>query len=411
MTNRSVQQSPLAHPRRGGSAAPLLDGFAAALTTQGHSSETRRRCVSTAAHLAEWATDRSVGVAEFDEAVVARFMRCVARWRWRGRRRRCERERRYALRFLQHLRDVGVARAAPGRSRSALLTEYDAWMREHRGLSASTISHSLRVVDALLASVTGDPAKLDVGGVRRFVFDYIRQHAPASAGLVTTNVRCFLRFLIARGRCPTELVEAVPKVPTWRLARLPRYLPDEDIERIVAATDRESPTARRDRSMLLLLARLGLRASDVIALRLGDIDWEEGRVRVAGKSRRETALPLPQDVGDAILRYLEAERPSAATDRIFLTVCAPIRPITSSGLHDVLVRAIERAGVQSPSLGTHVLRYSLATRLLRQGATLDAIGAVLRHRDVESTALYAKVDFRLLRQIAQPWPDAQVPPC
>jgi integrase len=243
------------------------------------------------------------------------------------------------------------------------------------------------------------------------VLEYVHQHAPASAGSVTTIVRCFLRWLVAHGRCATDLVEAVPKIPTWRLATLPRSLPDGDVERIIAACDRPSSVARRDRAMLLLLARLGLRAGDVVGLRLGDLDWAQGRLRVAGKGRRETRLPLPQDVGDAILGYLEGERLAAATDHVFLTPRTPVRPIGTAGLRDVVWRAIERAGVRAPSRGTHILRHSLATRLLRDGATLDTIGAVLRHRDVNTTALYAKVDVGLLRQVAQPWPGSEVSSC
>jgi integrase len=197
----------------------------------------------------------------------------------------------------------------------------------------------------------------------------------------------------------------------WRLAKLPRYLPADDVERIIAACDRSSPMARRDRAMLLLLARLGLRAGDVVGLRLGDIEWGQGRLRVVGKGRRETRLPLPQDVGDAILGYLEIERPVSATDHVFLTARTPIRPIGSSGLRDAVARAIERAGVEAPCRGAHVLRHSLATRLLREGATLGAIGALLRHRDVSTTALYAKVDIGLLGQIARPWPRAEVSSC
>lgn len=411
MTKHTFKNPCIVRDLRDGSVAPLLAGFAAALAAQGYSSDTRGRYVSSASHLADWAMSHGIATAEFDEALVTRFMRHVVRCRWRSRRRRDERVRRHVDGFLRYLREVRVVGAAPAQARSALLTAYEAWMRDQRGFARSTVSYSLRVVEALLASVTDDPTRLSVGGVRGFVFQHIRLHAPASAGTVTTSVRCFLRYLVMQGRCSTDLVDGVPKVPTWRLAKLPRYLPDDDIERIIAATDRESVVARRDHAMLLLLARLGLRASDVVGLRLGDLDWEHGRVRVAGKSRRETALPLAQDVGDAILRYLQADRPGAATDRVFLTACTPIRPITSSGLRDVLWRAIERAGVRSPSLGTHVLRHSLATRLLRQGVTLDGIGAVLRHRDVNTTALYAKVDFGLLRQIAQPWPEAQVPPC
>jgi integrase len=179
------------------------------------------------------------------------------------------------------------------------------------------------------------------------------------------------------------------------------------VERIIAACGRPSSVAWRDRAMVLLLARLGLRAGDVVGLRLGDLDWEQGRLRVAGKGRRETRLPLPQDVGDAILGYLEGERLAAVTDHVFLTQRTPVRPIGTAGLRDVVWRAIERAGVRAPSRGTHILRHSLATRLLRDGATLDTIGAVLRHRDVNTTALYAKVDLAMLTQVAQPWPGTE----
>jgi site-specific recombinase XerD len=238
---------------------------------------------------------------------------------------------------------------------------------------------------------------------------FVRQHAPSSAGLATTCLRGFLRYLTARGQCSPDLTEAVPKLPTWRMARLPRYLAANDVERVIAACDKPEGTALRNRALLLLLARLGLRSHEVVGLRLGDIDWQAGRLRVRGKGGCETRLPLPQEAGDAILGYLKAERPTAPTDYVFLTSRAPIGPLHTSGLRDVVARAIERAGVQAPSRGPHLLRHSLATRLLREGATLDTIGAVLRHRDVDTTALYAKVDVDLLRQMAQPWPAAVLP--
>src|SRR5262249_39391768 len=147
----------------------------------------------------------------------------------------------------------------------------------------------------------------------------------------------------------------------------------------IAACETQTHTALRNRALLLLLARLGLRSHEVVGLRLDDLDWKAGRLRVLGKGGREARLPLPQDVGDAILDYLKAERPAAVTSHVFLTSRAPIGPLTTSGLRDVVGRAIERAGVEAPSRGPHLLRHSLATRLLREGTALDTIGAVLRH--------------------------------
>jgi site-specific recombinase XerD len=398
---------------RNGPAGPFLDGFADALLAEGYASKTSSSYLHAADHLCRWTSQRGRAVERLDEAQLRSFVRHLPKCRCRDRKRHARKRVSFKVhRFLHYLRDAGVVTTCvPKATRGPLVTEYVVWMRDRRGLAATTIGHSVPVVEALLLTVADDPARLDASGVRKFVLKYIQKHAPASAGCVTTIVRCFLRWLVMHDRCVTDLTEAVPKVPTWRLARLPRYLPDVDIERIIAACDRPSLVARRDRAMLLLLARLGLRAGDVVGLRLDDIDWERGRLHVAGKGRRETRLPLPQDTGDALLRYLEAERPAAPTNRVFLTARTPIRPISASGLRDVVWRTIERAGVQAPSRGTHVLRHSLATRLLREGATLDTIGALLRHRDVNTTALYAKVDVDLLRKVAQPWPGAEVPPC
>lgn len=412
MIERCFKNPLTLHRLHSGPAGPFLDGFAESMGAGGYSSETIGSYLHAADHLGQWAVQRRVAIADLDEDLLAHFLRHLPRCRYRGQ---CGGHKRVPFRvqaFLRYLRDAGiVTTSAPEVTRPPLVTEYGAWMRDRRGLAATTMAHSVAVVQALLATVGDDPTGLDAAGVRRFVLEYIQQHAPASAGCVTTIVRCFLRWLVVHGRCAPDLVAAVPTMPTWRLATLPRYLPDADVERIVEACDRPSAVAQRDRAMLLLLARLGLRAGDVVALRLGDIEWEGGRLRVVGKGRRETRLPLPQDAGDAMLGYLAAERPAAATDHVFLTARPPIHPIRASGLRDVVCRAIGRAGVQAPSRGTHILRHSLATRLLRDGATLDAIGAVLRHRDVNTTALYAKVDIGRLREVAQPWPDAEGASC
>jgi len=398
---------------RTGLAGPFLDGFVKSMFAAGYASDTIRSYVWTAEHVGLWLARRRTMITDLDEDLLARFVRHLSRCRCRGcRRGRHDRVSFRARAFLRYLREASVVpTSAPAVARPQLVIEYAAWMRDRRGLAAATIGHSLPVAQALLSTVSDNPAQLDAACVRKFVLEYIRRHAPASAGCVTTIVRCFLRWLVMQGRCATDLTAAVPKVPTWRLARLPRYIPAADVEHILEACDRPSSVTWRDRAMLLLLARLGLRACDVVGLRLNDIEWQQGRLRVVGKGRRESRLPLPQDVGDAVLGYLEIERPTAATDHVFLTARTPIRPIGLSGLRDVVGRAVERAGVETPSRGTHILRHSLASRLLREGATLDTIGALLRHRDIATTALYAKVDIGLLRQVAQPWPRAEVPPC
>jgi len=313
---------------------------------------------------------------------------------------------------LRYLREIGVAAGAPVPTRPATVIEFEAWMRDRAGLAEGTITATTRVIEIFLEEVGEKPTRLTAAAVRGFVLKFVSRRAPCSAGGVTGSVRRFLRFLVAQGRCSADLLGAVPRIPSWRQTRLPKYLPREHVERLIAAgaSEHHRGTAWRNRAVLLLLARVGLRGHEVAGLRFGDIDWHRGRLRVLGKGRREAWLPLPQDVGDAVLRHLKT-RPPASTDQIFLSVRPPIRPLTPRGVRGVVQCAIDRAGIQAPSRGSHILRHSLATGLLREGTTLDTIGAVLRHRSLDITGLYAKVDVEALRQVAQPWPGTEVSSC
>jgi integrase/recombinase XerD len=215
--------------------------------------------------------------------------------------------------------------------------------------------------------------------------------------------------LIASGLCPADLDDAIPTIAGWRLASLPRPLSSSEVERVIATCDPATRAGSRNRAILLLLVRLGLRAGEVATLRLADIDWHGATVQVAGKSRRASRLPLPQQVGDAIQAYLRHGRPQVAVDTVFLRVIAPWRSLTGQGITTVASRAIRSAGVVAPARGAHALRHSAAAEMLRQGGSLEQIRIVLRHRDAETTAHYAKVDLALLRRVAQPWPE--VKPC
>ena len=197
---------------------------------------------------------------------------------------------------------------------------------------------------------------------------------------------------------------AIPGFASWQLSSVPRFLAAEDVERVIAScpTDGNGP---RDKAVLLLLARLGLRAGEVARLRFADIDWVQGLLTVSGKARRQEKLPLPQEVGDALLHYLRQSRPPLRTPEVFTTVLAPVRPLTRAAVTHIVRAALRRAGIKAPINGAHVLRHSAATTMLRQGASLAGIGAVLRHRSPRTTAHYAKVDFGLLSEIAQPWPE------
>jgi integrase/recombinase XerD len=279
-------------------------------------------------------------------------------------------------------------------------------MHQQRNTCDATLDRYSVYIRELLRRFGEEPSRLDVRRLRAFVLE--RSHCGrAAAKMCTTALRMFLRFLIAEGQCAVGLDAAIPTLVHWRLASLPRYLQPEEVERLIAACDRASAVGRRDREILLLLARLGLRAGDIVHLRLSDIDWKDASIQVCGKGGRHARLPLTQEVGQAIVAYLKKGRPRTTVDALFLHCRAPYCAFGSpAAVSHTVGRAFRRAGVVRPSRGAaHLLRHSLATSMLRQGASLEDIATILRHRSISTTEIYAKVDITALRQIAQPWPE------
>lgn len=391
-----------------------LDGLADWLRAAGYKRRPGQLVLRGAAHLGHWTAVRGVPIDEITDGVLDSFARhlpaCVCHC-FQGRDRY---HRDGAQRLVTHLRRVGVLPSTHAEAETVppLVTRFSQWMRQHRGVTESTLAHYVPLVKEFLAARGDDVAAYDAARVRAFILARASRHGRSRAKATVNAVRMFLRFLAVCGHCSADLVAAVPRIAEWKLSSLPRYLSAHDIERLCAACDPATATGARDRAVILLLARLGLRAGDVRDLRLGDIDWSHGRLRVMGKGRCETWLPLPQDAGDAVLHYLTHGRPAIDDDHVFLRVYAPLGPLPSSGpLSKLVRRALQRAKIDAPSMGAHVLRHSAATDLLRQGASLDVIGAVLRHRCIESTAHYAEVDVALLRLVAQPWPADGGSPC
>jgi site-specific recombinase XerD len=287
-----------------------------------------------------------------------------------------------------------------------LLDDYQSWLRAHRGLSERTIARHLRHLHKLLPELGTATLDYDAARIRNVVRESRERTGLADLRTITSALRSYLRFLAGVGLCRPNLDHAIPPVLQWRLSSLPRYLAGADVERVIASCDQLTRGRLRDRVILLLLARLGLRAGDVAGLRLSDIDWTSGMLRLSGKARRQVRLPLPQDVGDALLAYIEQERPRVYQEAVFLTMVAPYRSFArSSHVSTIVALALKRAGISDPpSAGASLLRHSAATSMLRSGATLEAVGTVLRHRSLDMTAHYAKVDVPMLEQIAQPWP-------
>jgi integrase/recombinase XerD len=274
----------------------------------------------------------------------------------------------------------------------------------------ATMARYQRMLRPFLEALGEEPSRYTVSTIRGYVIKHVGDVGRGETKDAVTAIRAFLRFLVAEGRVHSALQHCVPTVPQWRLSSLPRYLDAPDVERVLTSCDLTTGHGLRDHAILLLLARLGLRAGDVVRMTLDDIDWRGGTLRVHGKGRREVRLPLPQDVGDAVLAYLERKRPQSSSERLFLVVKAPTRPIaTSATISDIVRFALERVGIKNPpSRGAHLLRHSAATAMLRAGGSLDTIATVLRHRSPETTAYYAKVDVAMLQQVAQPWPGGAV---
>jgi integrase len=240
--------------------------------------------------------------------------------------------------------------------------------------------------------------------VTAFLLGECSRLAVGSAKGVANELRSLLRFLYLEGLTPLALATAVPPVAGWRDTGLPAGLGPSDVHALLDSCDRLRPMGARDFAMLLLLARLGLRSAEVAALTFGDVDWRAGEIVVRGKGRRQDRLPLPVEVGEALVAYLRDGRPEVDTRQLFVTCCAPLRGIDPGVPTDVVRRSCRRAGL--PPVGAHRLRHALATEMLAQGAAMVDISQVLRHRDLATTAVYAKVNVAALRQVAQPWPGA-----
>ena len=383
--------------------------FAAYLGEQGYASSTIGGYEYSCRHFAVWLHQHRIPLAAVNPAVVQRFAahQCMCPGTFV---RSAERNRHYqsmVQRFVRFLVTIGVIPSvtnAGDPDRDHLRAFHD-WMRRHRGTGEGTILAHVQVLMKLLPQLGGDTGKYDAALINRVILQNFQNTSRVGAQRMCGSLRMYLRFLAATGACPPALVGAIPRIPRWRLATLPRYILNDDVERVIASCDPTTPRGLRDHAILLLLARLALRGGDVANLHLHDIDWDNALIRVSGKTRRTVALPLPQDVGDALLAYIERARPVVETTKVFIRVIAPFQPFASSSPIGIVVRdAIKRAGVKNANLrGAYLLRHSAATNMLRSGATLDAVGALLRHRSPETTAIYAKVDTTMLLQVAQPW--------
>lgn len=394
----------MSDPSRVRVAGPLeryAQGFGGELGRLGYTSLSAANQLQVMAHLSRWLRAEGLGPGELTSARVEAFLSVR-----RGLGYTCWLSRRGLAPMLDYLRGLGVVPRPvppirPGPVEE-ILAEYRAYLLGERGLAVSTVDYYRAGARLFLAQAGADLQGVTAGEVSRFVVRECSVRGTGSAKIVVTVLRSLLRFLFLTGRVDTDLTAAVPSVAGRRDASLPQALELGQAQALLASCDLRRAVGRRDFAILTVLVRLGLRAAEVAAMELADIDWRVGEILVRGKGNRDERLPVPVDVGEALVDYLRRGRPRVDCTTVFVSARAPYRRLTSSGVTSVVRNACGRCGITAA--GAHRLRHTAATEVLRAGASMEEVAQLLRHRDLASTAIYAKVDRAALQAVARCWP-------
>jgi integrase/recombinase XerD len=392
-----------------GPLATHIGSFASSLKEQGYGLQSIHRQVLLAVCFSRWLSQKGVALRSITSDLPALYLR------HRARKVRPNLGDAAALRhLLDFLRHKGVlptertpmARLTPV---ERLTQTYEQHLREARGLAEATILNYVPFIRVFLKGRFANGPVVLSRLCARDVVRFVQLQAPRlhlkRAKLLTTALRSFLQYARYRGQLKLDLAAAVPVVANWSMSSVPRAIAPNQTRRLLASLDRRTTAGRRDYAILLLLARLGLRSGEVASLELDDIDWNAAKFSVRGKCGERSELPLPADVGRAIVEYLKQGRPDSANRRLFLRVKAPIRGFQgASGVGSIVRHCLQRAGIDAPTFGAHQFRHGLATEMLRHGASLSEIGDLLGHRSPETTKIYTKVDLDALRTLTLPWP-------
>jgi integrase/recombinase XerD len=383
------------------------------LQTVGYAERTLRKKRWALRSLARWAQRKGIAVANFHDRHAATFLALSSR-----RTKDFVAIQRRAIRqFLRFLRS-GTGNAYPSAPGSTavgcgLLLDYEHYLRSNRGLAENSIRVYVPFIRSFLASRSDrrggvSQRQLNTLAIRDFVLDHIQNRSAEYVRLLGTALRSFLCFLFLSGRTSRDLSPSVPTVRKYRQAVPPAFLSPEEVERALTKTDRSTSTGRRDYAILLLLARLGLRAGEIVGLELGNLLWRTGEIVVQGKGRIVDRLPLPSEIGEALAAYLQEDRGIRVSRRVFVRRWAPRTGLTGpAAVGHIVRRALLRADIHRSGRGAaHLFRHGLATKMIRHGASMSEIAELLRHRSQTTTAIYAQVSFEALRTVALPWPVA-----
>ncbi len=384
-----------------------VDLYAAQLLREGHCYQSGARCIRIVGDFSQWLVRRHFDICDVDESLVAQYL---------GFRAQCQRpfcsDRPALFRLLELLRQLDVIAPPipiPPKPLEQIEQDFERYLLRDCGLSRTTmIRHRpplRKFLQEYCSKGTVSISGLSATDIVRFIADHAHDQSPRTAKSMCWTLRAFTRYLLYKGYIVADLAAAVPSVRSWRFAPLPEYLSPSQVQLVLDNCDRTNAIGRRDYAVLLLLARLGLRANEVTTLALEDIDWRSGLLTVRGKGRQIAAMPFSSEVGAALADYLQHGRWTTDSRRVFIRSLAPHQGFAaSSSVSMIAVSALERAGLDVHRKGSHIFRYSLATQLLGAGASLTEIGQVLRHQSHDTTRLYAKVDIGSLRKLGLPWP-------
>lgn len=395
-----------------GSLDDYLLAFTSFLSSQGFTPPSLRSKIQILRNFSRWIDKQQVKVCELDEGAIDDFFKQHPR---AGYVRRGDLSALHSL--LEWLREIEATRSLlPEVDSSELYSiecNFSRHLEQERGLSQATLHNYLPIIRCFLTERFGSDAvvlsEIDVSDVTQFVLRYARTMSCCRAQLMTSALRGFFRFLYFRGDIVSDLASSVPTVADWKMSELPKSLEPEEVERLLQNSDNSTANGQRDYAVLILLARLGLRAGEIVAMTLDDINWEAGLITIRGKGARHDQLPIPQDVGEALATYLRHGRPPCDTRRVFIRARAPRRGFSSSvAIADIVRRALTRAGLDPMRKGAHLLRHSLATKMLQRGACLSEIGEILRHSTQNTTEIYTKIDLVALSALARPWPGGDI---
>lgn len=390
----------------GGDLMPAIQEYVGQKRARGHSLTSIRLLSASARHFGCWLKMVGIPPSAVDQAIVSRF--ATHQCSCPGGRPKKPLQHDYVLTvraFVRFLND---------RDRDAFADDpfdiegYSLWCFQQQGLTKKTVAANKKTLKRLLPKAPRDLRDCTAAEVRDYVVSLSDRYATSTLNTTAAIVRRYLKYIRVIGRTKVDNFAAIPRFALWHAADIPKHLAPGDLEKLLAVLDDRTPVQARDKAIILTIAALGLRPSDISTMRMQDIDWHRGTIRVGGKGRREIDLPLPQNAGDAIRTYIDVHR-IGDSELLFRKMIAPFdQPLGADGVSFVVRRSVFRAGLlNAPMKGSYLLRHTAATEMIRNGASLDAVSSVLRHKLVTTTMTYAKVDDAMLRSVAMPWPGTE----